>query len=286
MPSINWNGKLIAQDTILLQGQDRGYLLGDGLFETLRYYPKLKNPLPCFSLHWQRLSKSAQLLQLNLPMSKEQVIEQILATITANQLHQQGARIRVTVSRGNGPSGLLPNLSAQSNLLITAEAFQPSSQPCSVFIATTRRNEQSLSAQIKSLSYLDNVLARLEAEQQGADEAILCNSKGNVASGSYHNLFAVRNDTLITPLIADGALPGITRQVILQFAHQKSLPIREQTIDSKDLYQCEEIFLTNSLQGIRTVNELNKQPIPTGNWAKIVRDYYTQWLTDEQHALC
>jgi len=285
---VNWNGQLRTEQEPIIATHDRGYLLGDGLFETMRYYGDLpiKSPLRCFDLHWQRLMKSAALLQLNLSITSAQLAEHIIATLSANQLQHQSARIRITISRGVGQSGLLPDISLPSTILITTHAFQANLTPFRLMIATTRRNEHSVSAKIKSLSYIDNVLARLEAEQHQADEAILCNSKGHIASTSYHTLFAVLKGQIITPPIHDGALPGIARQIILDLAHKKSLPLYEQTLYPQDLLDCDELFLSNSLHGIRAVNQLNQRPLTTHDWTKKITDYYTQWLHDEHATVC
>jgi len=282
---VNWNGALQLQEAIAFDSRDRGYLLGDGLFETIRYYPSLQNPLPLLTRHWQRLSQSAEALGLPLPVDSARLQQDILKTITANGFMADNVRIRITLSRGPAPSGLQPVSLSQSTLLITTEPFSPSQQAISVYIANTRRNEQSLSARLKSLSYIDNLLARREAAQKGADEAVMCNTRATVAGGSCHNLFMVANDTLVTPPIDDGALPGVTRSLIIDLCQAVGIPLVEQSISCKALYNASEVFLSNALHGIRPVSTLDNKMWLVGSYTQKLMDYYTQWLIDENSKL-
>jgi len=177
--------------------------------------------------------------------------------IIANQLQNTLAGARVTLTHGEAARGILPLHPPKTNFLITVFACAaPANIPCSALIVTTIKNERSPAARVKSISYIDNILARQEAMDQGYDEAILCNSVGNIADASTSNVFMVKDDQLITPPVADGALPGVVRAMLFD-----SAPVIERTISPTDLMAADEIFLTNALIGVKSVNKLNNKPV-------------------------
>ena len=199
--------------------------------------------------------------------------EGLSATLEANQLSSRGASLRLTLTRGPGPRGLIPPPRPQPTILITAASLsQTHFPPAKAILAKDiRRNEHSPSSKIKSLNYLDNILARRQAEQAGADEALLLNTAGHLAEASTANLFIVNDGTLQTPPISDGALPGITRSVVLELAAKLSIPAEEISITADDLQRAEEAFLTNSIIEIRPLVEVEGQLLGNGGMGEITR---------------
>ncbi|OYX11171.1 MAG: 2-keto-4-methylthiobutyrate aminotransferase [Rhizobiales bacterium 32-66-8] len=251
---IYWlNGKLVPAEAAVLSPTDRGFTLGDGLFETLRV---VDGAVLRVEAHLARLAAGAQVLAL--PLAGLNLAAALTAVVAAN--HVETGVVRLTVSRGSGPRGVLPPVEPHPTVLIGATALvAPASAPVRLMTCTvTRRNEMSPLSRIKSLNYLDNILARQEAAARGLDDALLLNTRGQVAEASYANLFAVREGTLVTPPVADGALPGIMRAEILR------LGAREETLTPRDLAGAEEVFLSTSL-GLRPVAELDGRVFAGGH---------------------
>ncbi|MBV1877288.1 MAG: branched-chain-amino-acid transaminase [Pseudomonadales bacterium] len=241
------NGRIVAPENARISVYDHGLLYGDGVFEGLRFYAKR-----CFRIeqHLQRLCRSAQATGLVLPLDQTQLIEGIKQTIYASSL--QDGYVRLLVTRGEGPLGLDPTPCTNPNVIIMVDRLSivpPATRKhgAAVIIASTRRlNPDGLDPRIKSLNYLNHILARMEASHAGADEAILLNNAGRVAEGSADNIFIVHDQKLITPPVTEGALDGITRQCMLELAAQVSLKPVEQPIAAYDLYNAEECFLTGT----------------------------------------
>jgi branched-chain amino acid aminotransferase len=193
----------------------------------------------------------------------------VVQVLEANALTAGDAAIRITISRGTGARGLAPPEEVKPTLLITASAYAPPAEACSAAIVGIRRNEGSPLSRMKSLAYLDNVLATAEAARSGAEEAILLNNAGKVAGAARANLFAVIDGRLVTPPIDDGVLPGIARRVVLELAAAE-----EASLTEADLARAAEIFLTNSLFEIRTVGRLDGRALGDAAVAdKLRREY-------------
>lgn len=238
------NGALLAPEEARIAPGDRGYTLGDGLFETLcvRNGRILRR-----EAHLARLSRGAAVIGLPLPaLDLGDALEQVRA---ANGLTE--AVLRLTISRGEGPRGVLPPAAPNPTVLITAAPLAPAAPPARLVIAqTTRRNERSPLSAIKSLNYLDNILARQEAAAAGADDAVLLNTVDHVAETSIANLFAMLDGELVTPPVRDGALPGIMRAALL------ALEGTERSLSADDLSRASALFLSSSL-GLRPVANLS-----------------------------
>lgn len=234
------NGALVDAAAARIAPGDRGFTLGDGLFETLAVRHGAPQRLEA---HLARLATGAQVIGLPLPAFDLPAIA--AALLTANGLAD--AVLRLTVTRGEGPRGVLPPAAPTPTLLVTAAALAPPAAPARLCVArVTRRNEHSPLARIKSLNYLDNILARQEGQQRGCDDALLLNTRGGVAESTIANVFVVRDGALLTPPVADGALPGVMRGALL------ARGAREAALTPEDLAQASEVFLTSSL-GIRPV---------------------------------
>lgn len=227
---------------------DRGFTLGDGLFETMRVRDGAVLRLES---HLARLATGAGVLGLPLPTLD--LAAALAATAAANDLTD--GVLRLTLSRGTGPRGVLPPADPNPTLVITAAPLPAPAPAARLVIAQgTRRNDRSPLAQVKSLNYLDNILARQEAARRGADDGVLLNTREGVAETSIANLFAVIGSDLVTPPLADGVLPGIMRAAVLnEGAGERPLTV-------EDLSRAEEIFLTSAL-GIRSVAALEEREV-------------------------
>lgn len=233
------NGQMVDADQAKVAVGDRGFTLGDGLFETI----KAKGGVPLrLDAHWHRLEQGARLLRLPLPLDRAAVDAAIAAVLAANGLSD--AALRLTVSRGPGQRGLLPPQPCTPTIVLSAGPLPPVLGPARVVVAeSVRRNPHSPLARVKALSYLDNVLARLEAEERGADDALLLNTDGRLAETTIANLFIVTTaGAVLTPPVAEGALPGVRRGEVL---HQ--LGAAERPLALGDLRAAREAFLTNAL---------------------------------------
>lgn len=249
------NGRLVAADAAALPASDRGFTLGDGLFETIKV--RHGHPLR-LDLHMARLADGAAILRLPLPLRPDQLEESISTVLQANGLHD--AALRLSVSRGPGQRGLLPPDPSTPTWVLTACPLPPTMGPAKAIVAqTVRRNQMSPLSRCKALSYLDNVLARLEAQDRGACDAVLLNTVGRVAETTIANLFMVGSDgILVTPPVGDGALPGVRRAELL-----RSMVAIERSISREDLLNAREVFLTNALS-VRPLVALDNHAIGDG----------------------
>lgn len=248
------NGRLLPTDAARIDPADRGFALGDGLFETIRVTGGRALHL---DRHFARLQASAAVLELPVPYPDEALAGAVTALIAARGVAEGVARL--TLTRGPGARGVLPPADSHPTVLITlAPAGLPAGPVDAVIAQGTRRNEHSPLSRLKTLNYLDAILARQEAARRGTGEALLLNTAGRLAEASVANLFIVRDGRLLTPPVAEGALPGLRRALILERHRAEERPI---TPD--DLPAAEEAFLSNSL-GLRPLLAVDGRPIGTG----------------------
>jgi branched-chain amino acid aminotransferase len=251
---ISLNGALIEQDAARIDPTDRGLLLGDGLFETIAVRNGAPRRLPA---HLARLRLGAAVLNIPVPQTDERIGSLINEVLTANALAD--AVVRITLTRGPGGRGIVPSAEPTPTLMIVSAAQPAPAEPARVIIAQdTRRNEFSPLAQIKTLNYLDNIIARQEATAQNADDALLLNTAGRIAESTVANIFVLVNGGLVTPPVTEGALPGVMRAETIRLARAEELPV---TIDM--LAQASEVFLTNAL-GLRPVVKINDHTVGDG----------------------
>ncbi|HSK40091.1 MAG TPA: aminotransferase class IV [Arenibaculum sp.] len=233
---------------------DRGFTLGDGLFETLRLSGSRPRRL---DRHLLRLRQGASLLGMPVPWDDGRLARGMAELAEATGIGD--GVLRLTLSRGPGPRGLLPPAEQHPTTLMTLGPLPPPSGPArAVVSAVTRRNEHSPLARIKSLSYLDGVLARLESARKGADDAVLLNTAGRVAEARAANLFIVAGGRPVTPPVGEGALPGTLRAVLIERRQAAERPL-----GIADLAEADEAFLTSSL-GIRPLVALDGRDIAGG----------------------
>lgn len=267
MSVIIYNGKSFPLDHPCIKHNDRGLTLGHGLFETIFIN---KGTIPALDYHWQRLETSAPLIGITVPFSKDKFLEMLASLIERNVLQEKIAVARITITHGESERGILPTTNLEPNYIISVNEYTHVTKPYySILIASTRKNEKSISARVKSISYLDNILAKQEAISQGYDEAILLNTESNVADGAITNIFIVKDNQIYTPPIADGSLPGVVRRILLQQLTSE-FSIIEKSISPVELFNADEVFLTNALIGIQQVNKINKQKYETFSVGNIV----------------
>ncbi len=229
------------------------------MFETLRAYGG--KPF-CLEAHLARLAAGCGLLDLPAPSSPE-IAAAVTAVLAADDLAE--ASIRITLTRGPGARGLLPPAETKPTLMIVAFPLPPSlPKAMSACIVGIRRNEHSPLSQMKSLAYLDNILALREADAAGCDEAILLNTAGRITGGSRSNLFLVLDGIVTTPPPSEGLLPGIARQTVLTLATKHGIPAREAALAPADPATASEAFVTNSLLEVLPVTQLQDRVLPEG----------------------
>jgi branched-chain amino acid aminotransferase len=268
------NGRLVAREQAHVDIADRGLLLADGLFETLHVYRghvfKLED-------HLGRLARGAAELGIPLPLDEPGIASAVHETLEAHHLDAASAALRITLTRGPGQRGLLPPEDPKPNLIISVSAYHSSPQEGFTVVTSkrARRNEGSLTARLKTLQYLDNIVAQTEAAAERAEEALLLNNRNAIACGARSNVFAVVKGTLLTPAVEEGALPGIARATVLHLARELSVQASETRLAIADLAKAEEAFLTNSLLEIVPIRCVDGWEVPTGTVTRRLKDAYS-----------
>ena len=253
MSAVWFNGTIVA-GTLPLDPHDRGFLLGDGVFETVAVI----NHKPLWiDEHVQRMAHAAT--ELGMVFHAEHIftgLTKVLETSAA-----QCEFLRITLSRGKTARGLAGDGTSPS-LLITLDEFGAKNQfqPCRLNVSRVRRNEFAPSSRLKTLSYIDGIVAAREVGPD-ADDALMLNTSGHVASSTIGNIFMLQGDELITPSLDQGVLPGIMRHVLLGHAQKLELKPVERAVPLEDLFRADAVFLCNSLRFIRPVTTLNGEPL-------------------------
>ena len=256
------DGQLVESADAKISVFDHGLLYGDGIFEGIRIYDG-----NVFRLeeHLERFEYSAKAILLKMPWSRDEIREAILQTCRANSL--QNGYIRLVVTRGVGDLGLSPWLCPRPSIFVIADkiALYPREHYekglAIVTVPTRRMNPAALSPAIKSLNYLNNIMAKMEAQQFGALEAIMLNDQGLVAECTGDNVFIVHKGKIFTPSAQQGALKGITRDTIFDIAADLSLPIEEHDLTRYDIWNADECFLTGTGAEVIPVVKLDGREI-------------------------
>ena len=257
------DGTIVSADQAKISVFDHGLLYGDGVFEGIRFYQHQPFRL---ATHLRRLQHSAIAIGLTLPYALHELEAAIHEVIQA--FRKPDGYLRLVVTRGNGSLGVNPASCKRGTAFIVADKLsvvdaQVKSHGAKLIIAATRRlPPDGLDPRVKSTNYLNHVLARLEANQANADEAILLNAQGHVTEGTTDNVFIFRNDALLTPPVSDGALDGVTRGVIMELASELGLVCAERTLSPYDLYTAEECFLTGTAMELIPVREIDGRVLP------------------------
>src|SRR5438309_1112724 len=259
------DGKFYSEADAKISVFDHGLLYGDGIFEGIRFY---NGRVFRLEEHLHRLWDSARSICLEIPMTMRNITEAVLETIRHN--HLRDGYIRLLVTRGIGNLGLNPTQCKSTSVIIIAatialyhEDFYKKGLTI-VTCATRRSNAAALNPAIKSLNYLNNVMARMEATLAGADEALMLNDAGNVAECTADNVFIIKNGQIFTPPISAGALRGITRSVVFDIAAELGLKITETDVTRHDVFIADECFLTGTAAEVIPVVKADGRMIGTG----------------------
>lgn len=257
------NGALVPRGKASISPFDRGFLYGYGLFETMRSYGGRVFRL---DRHLARLMHSAEELGLASLLDAGELEQAVYRTLEANKL--MDARIRLTVAAGEGERELAPPTSGTLTTLVAAEKLTVPShiyqQGILAAMVSTRRNSQSPLPAIKSLNYLEGLIAHAEAAALGADEAIMLNDRGFLSECSSSNIFLVVTGKLLTPSLDSGILPGITREAVLELAHDSDIETVEGEIPPSDLLRADEVFITTSVREVVPVVTVDGRSIGSG----------------------
>jgi len=259
------SGKYFDKDNAKISVYDHGLLYGDGVFEGMRAY---SGNVFRLTEHIDRLYESALAICLKIPMSKSDMIAAVNKTLEINSL--KDAYIRLVVTRGAGSLGLDPNRTSDPQIIIIADhiaLYDPKfyEEGLKIITASTIRNHPAaLSPRIKSLNYLNNIMAKIEGLQAGCMEAIMLNHKGEVAECTGDNIFIVKRGELLTPPKDAGILEGITRNAILELAQSLNIPTKEISLTRHDLFVADECFLTGSAAEVIPVVCIDNRSIHDG----------------------
>jgi len=270
--SIYINGQYFSRQDAKISVYDHGLLYGDGVFEGMRIYNRRVFAL---SDHMDRLYESARAIALKIPMSIESLTEAVVETVAKNDL--QEGYVRLVVTRGGNQLGLDPFRCEEPQIIIIADTISlyPEkfySEGLDLVTASTIRNHPAaLSPRIKSLNYLNNIMAKIEALRAGCIEAVMLNHKGEVAECTGDNIFIVRRGRLLTPPIDAGILEGITRNTVLQLAAGLGIEVGEETLTRHDLFVAEECFLTGSAAEVIPAVRLDGREIGDGKPGPVTR---------------
>jgi branched-chain amino acid aminotransferase len=259
------DGKFYSEANAKVSVFDHGLLYGDGIFEGIRFY---NGRVFRLDEHLQRLWDSARSICLEIPVTMQDMTEAVLETIRQNRLRD--GYIRLLVTRGIGNLGLNPTQCKAPSVIIIAatialyhEDFYQKGLTI-VTCATRRSNPAALNPAVKSLNYLNNVMARIEANLAGADEALMLNDAGNVAECTADNVFVVKQGQIFTPPVTAGALRGITRSVVFEIAAELGVKVRETDITRHDVFVADECFLTGTAAEIVPVVKADGRSIGSG----------------------
>lgn len=259
---------------------DHGLLYGDGVYEGIRCYSK-----NIFQLneHIERLYKSAKSIRLEIKYSKEELIDKVIETVNKNNL--KNAYIRLLVTRGKGPIGPNPDFCKKSTLIIISEDLpnvhgsNALDNGMSLAIVSTRRDPvDSTSHEIKSLNYLNSVMAKMEAKQSNADDAIILDQNGYISESPICNIFMIENNEVITPQSSNGILKGITRKNVIEIANELNLKVTERNITPFELINANEVFLTGTHAEIVGVTKINNIQIGNGSVGSLTRNIREKFI--------
>ncbi|MDB6132220.1 MAG: ilvE [Verrucomicrobiales bacterium] len=260
------DGTLHEESDARISVLDHGLLYGDGVFEGIRFY---NGRVFRLEEHLDRLYKSARSILLQIPITLEEMTAAVLQTCRANGLND--GYIRLVITRGKGAMGLSPYSCPKASVIIIACGIKLYSEEAyragltMATCATRRPSHDILSPQVKSLNYLNNIMAKVEALQAGAEEGIMLNERGLVAECTGDNVFIVRHGAIATPPISSGALDGITRAVVFEVATQLGITIREAEISRHDIYTADECFLTGTAAEVIAATKLDQRVIGDGH---------------------
>jgi len=242
-------GRIVPVDEASVSIFDRGFLYGDGIFETIR----VRNG-KCVRInrHIDRLRNGFRVLGIAESLLDVDIEAAIRELLDANR--QTDARVRLTVTRGEGLPGKIGASNSIPTLIVTSDDLTDSPpEPASVIVASIRRDENNPFSSVKSLNYLPSVLARIEAERAGADDALLLNTRGCLSDGTVGNVFLIQGEKLLTPALSEGPLPGTVRAAVIEIARDLGFEVMENAISLQEVLKADEAFYTNAIQLVRPI---------------------------------
>lgn len=249
------NDCIIPEEKAYIHIKDRGFLLGDGIFETC----KVQNGhIEFFDAHYKRLFDSAKTIFIPLNFSADALKKICQELVIKNKLMNKTAAMRITLTRGIGLRGI--NLPKKPNptLVISMTEYHPTNdQYPSALITSVKRNQFSPITKIKTLNYLEPILARNEAQSKGFDDGIMINIDGYITECSAANIFFVKNKSVLTPSIESGVLPGVVRERVIHLCRKNNISVIEKNITQDEALKSDEVFQTNSLTGIQPLSQIN-----------------------------
>ncbi|MDV5121046.1 MAG: branched-chain-amino-acid transaminase [Candidatus Scalindua sp.] len=269
-PKVYINGKLYPKDEAKISVFDHGLLYGDGVFEGIRCY---NGNIFKLSEHIDRLYDSAKAISMEIQLTRDELKDAVINTLKANNL--KDSYIRLIVTRGVGKLGLNPFLCAESQVIIITDFIQLYSKELyekgldAIIVPTIRNHSDALNPNVKSLNYLNNILAKIECINAGATEGIMLNKDGYVAEGTGDNIFIVKDNGIVTPPTTAGILIGITRNVVIELANEAGTTVKEEQLTRDDLYNADECFLTGTAAEIIPVVNIDGRKIASGKPGKV-----------------
>ncbi len=273
------NDKIVPADEARISVFDHGFLYGDGIYETLRVYDGVVFML---DEHLRRLFRSASLIGLDIGKSGAEIKVAIFDLLRANGL--KNAYVRLTISRGAGPVGLDPDLCKTPTFVVMAHEFKNYPRAyyeggIKLIIASVRRNSKdALNPQIKSLNFLNNILAKIEAKKADVEESIMLNSEGYLTEGTVSNIFFVKNEILCTPAMECGILDGITRFEVLDLAVRNGIIVKEGKFTPADIYSASEVFITNTTMEVMPIKKVDDKNYNVGKISRFLLTKYREEL--------
>jgi branched-chain amino acid aminotransferase len=267
------SGKFVPQEDAKISVFDHGLLYGDGVFEGLRSY---RGKVFRLRDHIVRLYESARAIWLEIPMTQDAMCDAVNEAIRVNKIDD--GYVRLVVTRGAGTLGLDPNRCSNPQVIIIADAISLYPEELYekgleiVTVSVQRTSSAALSPRIKSLNYLNNILAKIEGLQAGCNEALMLNHKGEVAECTGDNIFLVRRGVLYTPPLDAGILGGITRDVVIEVAREAGIEVHEVALTKHDVYVADECFLTGTAAEVIPVVKVDSRTIGAGKPGPITRD--------------
>jgi branched-chain amino acid aminotransferase len=272
------DGQYLDEANARISVFDHGLLYGDGIFEGIRAYNgrvfKLKE-------HIDRLFYSAKAILLTIPLSHAEIMRAVVDTCRQNGIRD--GYIRLVVTRGVGGLGLNPNRCKKPSVIVIADKIQL--YPVEMYergldiitVPTVRNLHSALNPAIKSLNYLNNILAKIEANNGGCEEAIMLNSEGYVSECTGDNVFIIKDGQMFTPPLSAGALYGITRGVVMELARQSGMPVSEPNLTRYDMFNADECFLTGTGAELIPVVKIDGRVIGTGKPGPVTKDLVTKY---------
>ena len=267
------SGEFVDKEDAKISVYDHGLLYGDGIFEGLRIY---SGKVFRVDEHLDRLWESAKAIRLEIPMTKDEIAAAMNEAISINGVLD--GYVRLVVTRGAGYLGLDPSRTSDPQVIIIADSITLYPEEfyrnglSIVTVPTIRNHPAALSPRIKSLNYLNNILAKIECVDAGASEALMLNHKGEVAECSGDNVFLVRRGELLTPPIEAGILEGVTRQVVIDVAREQGITVKEIPLTRHDVYIADECFLTGTAAEVVPVTEVDGRTIGHGKPGPVTLD--------------